>query len=97
MVMTEQEVTAKRQSAADELTAALKQQFNLQSLKAYSGLLSAEPANPEFIFRILDKNTPDTLVGDDVLNFAKEKIQALLPNYKSTILAGQAARACGME
>lgn len=93
MPLTYADVEKKKEWVADELKASLKDKFNMCSLDIAHGVTQNENGDPDFEIMISHLSRPDDLVDDEVIAFAKKKVQELVPGSKPRVVAIPVPRA----
>ena len=91
--MDRDELRKQKGEIAGKLETALKEKFNLQNVSIAHGITWNEDGQPDFAFTIVDLDRPDDFVGNDVVDFAREKVRELAPASKPRISAGTLPRA----
>jgi hypothetical protein len=87
------ELRQKKGEVAEKLTIALKEEFNIAGLNVAHGITRNVDGDLDLAIRLSDTDNPEALLGDDVIEFAEETVQRLLPGSKPNVTAIQGPKA----
>jgi hypothetical protein len=86
MGLTYEQAKAKKQEIADKLKTALTDEFNITSFHISHGIINNKNGEYDLRFTITDTFTPNQTVDQDVIDFAKKKVKALVPESNAEVI-----------